>query len=294
MRRVIIPIAAAAVAAGLLAGGPAPARAAAPPLPHVTLIGDSVADAVANDNAAIALAARGMDLDLEVAACRRLVDPSCPPNPPTTLQLIKKLGSAIGPTVVVAVGYNDFADHYEDEIGTILDALDAVSVKNIFWLTLRAAHHPYIGMNDEIVAAAASHPGMSVIDWNVFSRSHPDWFQDDGIHLLDPGARAMAGLIHDKLVAAGIAIPPVRVRTTALPAAQRRHPYSTKLSAASGRGPYTWTLAGRLPAGLHLNAAGTISGTPRPIDQHGVFTFVVRVKDAVGQTATRKLLLRLR
>jgi Putative Ig domain len=296
MRRVLVLIAAAAVVAAPLArGNPAPARAAAaPPLPHVTLIGDSVADALANDNAATALAARGMDLDLEVAACRRLVDQSCPPNPPTTLQLIKKLGNAVGPTVVIAVGYNDFAEHYESEIATILDALDAVNVKNIFWLTLRAAHHPYLGMNDEIVAAAAAHPGMSVIDWNVYSRSHPEWFQDDGIHLLDPGARAMAGLIHDRLVAAGVAIPPVRVRTTTLPAAQRRHAYSTKLSATSGRGPYTWTLAGRLPAGLHLNASGMISGTPRTIDQRGVFTFTVRVKDAVGQTATRKLLLRLR
>src|SRR5689334_21609267 len=121
MRRVPVLIAAAAVVAGLLAGGgPAPARAAAPPIPHVTLIGDSVADAVANDNAATALVGRGMDLDLEVAACRRLVDQSCPPNPPTTLQLINKLGCAIGPTVVISVGYNDFADHHESEIATIL------------------------------------------------------------------------------------------------------------------------------------------------------------------------------
>jgi hypothetical protein len=295
MGRVTVLLAAAALVVGLLVGtGRASARAAAPPLQHVTLIGDSVADALANDSSATALAGRGMNLDLEVEACRRLVDPSCPPNPPSTLQVIKKLGSAIGPTVVIAVGYNDFADHYEAEIATILDALDAASVQHIFWLTLRAAHHPYIGMNDEIAAAAAKHPGMEVIDWNVYSRSHPDWFQDDGIHLLDPGARAMASLIHDKLVAAGIAVPPVRVRTRTLPAAQRRHPYTTKLAATSGRAPYTWTLAGRLPAGLHLHGSGTIAGTPRMIDQQGVFTFTVRVKDAVGQTDTRKLLLRLR
>jgi hypothetical protein len=295
MARVTVLIAAAAVAVGLLAvSGPGAARSAAVPLPHVTLIGDSVADAVANNNAAIALIGRGMNLDLEVDACRRLVDQSCPPNPPTTLQVIKKLGPAIGPTVVIAVGYNDFADRYEDEIATVLDALDAANVQNIFWLTLRAAHHPYIAMNDEIAAAAARHPGMQVIDWNVYSRSHPSWFQDDGIHLLDAGARAMASLIHDKLVAAGVAIPPVRVRTTTLPAAQRRHPYSVKLAATSGRAPYSWTLAGRLPAGLHLRGNGTIAGTPRTIDPRGVFTFTVLVKDAVGQTATRKLLLRLR
>ena len=132
----------------------------------------------------------GSDLDLEVAPCRRLVDQSCPPNPPTVVEVIKRLGAAVGPTVVIAVGYNDFEDHYASEIDDALAALDAASVKRIFWLTLRAAHHPYINMNDEIDAAAAKHPNMSVIDWNVYSRSHPDWFQADGLHLLSP---AVAG-----------------------------------------------------------------------------------------------------
>ena len=85
---------------------------------------------------------------------------------------------------MIAVGYNDFADHYAAEIDDVLAALEAVNVKHIFWLTLRAAHHPYIGMNDEIVAAAAKHPEVTVIDWNVYSRSHPEWFQDDGLHML--------------------------------------------------------------------------------------------------------------
>ena len=135
---------------------------------------------------------------------------------------------------------------------------------------------------------------MTVIDWNTYSRSHPDWFQDDGIHLLGPGASAMARLVHDKLVAAGIAIPPPVVKTSTLPAAQLRKPYTFRLTAASGRAPYTWTVTGRLPAGLHLNGAGMISGTPRPIDQRGVFTLLFNVKDAVGQTTTRKLLLHVR
>ena len=51
-------------------------------------------------------------------------------------------------------------------------------------------------MNDEIVAAAAQHPEVTVVDWNVYSRSHPEWFQADGLHMLAGGAAAMAGLIH--------------------------------------------------------------------------------------------------
>jgi hypothetical protein len=295
MRRALLLLAAAAVVATLSAVvDHASAGSTADGLRHVTLIGDSVADAIPGDSAAVRTIKQGVDLDLEVDSCRRLVDQSCPPNPPTAVELIKKLGPAIGPTVVIAVGYNDFADHYEDEIAQTLAALDAVNVKDIFWLTLRAAHHPYLAMNDEIAAAAAKHPGMTVIDWNVFSRSHPDWFQDDGIHLLAGGSEAMAGLIHDKLVDAGIAVPPVQVKTAKLPLAQRLKPYRAQLVATSGRAPYTWALAGRLPAGLHLRGTGTIAGTPRPIDKRGVFTFTVRVKDAVGQTDSRKLLLHLR
>jgi lysophospholipase L1-like esterase len=295
MRGALFPLAAAAVVALLLAATEgAVAHADTGGLQHVTLIGDSVADAIPGDSSAVRILSQGIDLDLEVDACRRLVDQSCPPNPPTAVQLIKKLGPAIGPTVVIAVGYNDFADHYAGEIDDTLAALDAANVKNIFWLTLRAAHHPYINMNDEINAAAAKHPGMTVIDWNVYSRSHPDWFQADGIHLVEAGSEAMAGLIHDKLVAADIAVPPVQVKTVTLPAASRSKPYSARLTAASGRSPYVWSLAGRLPAGLHLRSTGMISGTPRTIDKRGVFTFTVRVKDAVGQTDSRKLLLRLR
>jgi len=62
----------------------------------------------------------------------------------------------------------------------VLAALAAASVKRIFWLTLRAARHPYLTMNAAIAEAAARHPQVTVIDWNVYSRSHPSWFQSAG------------------------------------------------------------------------------------------------------------------
>src|SRR6266550_175072 len=149
------------------------AQASGKGLQHVTLIGDSVATAISGWPAALKLLGQGVDLDFEASPCRRLEDPSCPPGPPTTIELIKQQGAQVGPSVVIAVGYNDFADHYAAEIDDVLAALEAVNVKHVFWLTLRAAHHPYVGMNDEIVAAAAKHPEVTVIDWNLYSRSHP-------------------------------------------------------------------------------------------------------------------------
>jgi hypothetical protein len=161
----------------------------------------------------------------------------------------------------------------------------------VWWLTLRAAHHPYINMNDDIANAAQHHPELRVIDWNVYSRSHPDWFQADGLHLLAAGSEAMAGLIHRTLVDAGVAPSPARVTTTSLPAAHRGKRYSARL-AASGLAPYAWSLLERAPAGLHLKPSGAIAGTPSV--KPGRYVLGVRVKDAAGSSGTRRLTLRVR
>jgi hypothetical protein len=264
---------------------PLTAAGAARGLEHVTFIGDSVASAVRDVPSARARLGQGIDLDLEVEPCRRLETESCPPRPPTVLDLVHELGSRLGPVVVLAVGYNDPED---------LDAFEAAKVKQVFVLTLRAVRHPYLTMNDAIRAEAAKRADVSIIDWNLYSRSHPEWFQDDGLHLTWSGALAMATLINKQLLAAGVAVPAPRVSTASLPAGVGGHPYTTRLRAVSGTAPYRWSLLGRLPVGLHLQPAGVLAGTPRRSDVTGVYTFVVRVVDAENQVGTRKLLLRLR
>jgi hypothetical protein len=270
----------------------APARSSG--AQHVTLIGDSVADAMPQTDSAVAILRQGIDLDFEVAPCRRLEGEGCPyqgTRPPSAVELIQSMGSKLGPNVVVAVGYNDFEDKYAGNIEDAVDALTAAGVKRIFWLTLRAARHPYLTMNDAIAQAAAKHPQVSVIDWNLYSRSHPDWFQTDGLHLLNPGALAMATLIHKSLLAAGVAAKPARVLTASLPAAHRSKAYRAKLAATAGVKPYRWSLLERAPLGLHLLPNGTVTGTPRA--KAGRYTFNVRVRDAVGSLATRRLTLRI-
>ena len=261
---------------------------------HVTFIGDSVADAIPGDYSASLIIKQGIDLDLEVAPCRRVEGEGCPIDgvrPPSALQLIQSLGSKIGPNVVVAVGYNDFEDQYAGNIEDAINAMTAAGVKRIFWLTLRAARHPYLSMNDDIAQAAAKHPQVTVVDWNVYSRSHPDWFQTDGLHLLGPGAEGMATLIHKSLLAAGVAAKPARITTTALPVAHRGKAYKAKLAATAGVTPYRWSLLERAPLGIHLEANGAVIGTPRA--KPGRYAFNVRVRDAIGSLATRRLTLRI-
>ncbi|MEY2503208.1 MAG: hypothetical protein QOI07_3545 [Verrucomicrobiota bacterium] len=278
-----------------LALSAATARAGSRDIQHVTLIGDSVADAIPGDTSAVTILRQGIDLDLEVAACRRVDQESCPNGgvrPPNVVQLAKSMGSKLGPNVVVAVGYNDFEDQYAQNIENALDAFKAAGVKHVWWLTLRAAHHGYINMNEDIEAAAKQHPELSVIDWNVYSRSHPDWFQADGLHMLGPGSEAMATLIHKTLLDDGIALKPVHVVTTALPAARRGKTYAAKLQAGAGLAPYRWSLLARAPLGIHLEADGRIIGKPRA--KAGVYVLNVRVKDSAGSFDVRRVTLRIK
>lgn len=263
-------------------------------LQHVTLIGDSVSDSIRVSSNAAAIAREGIDLDLETAPCRRVEGIGCPINgvrPTSAVQLIQSMGSRLGANVVVAVGYNDFEDQYAGNVADALAALKAAGVKHVWWLTLRAARHPYLTMNGDLQAAAEKDPQLSIIDWNVYSRSHPDWFQTDGIHLKNEGALQMATLIHKTLVTAGVATPPPSVATRVLPLAHRGRPYRTKLVARSGDAPYSWSLLERAPLGVHLEPSGLVVGTPRA--KPGRYTFNVRVEDAAGSQATRRLTLRI-
>jgi hypothetical protein len=287
MRGVLYALLAALVLATSSAARPAQ-------LQHVVLIGDSVADAIPNDSRAVALLSQGVDLELQVAPCRRLDGEGCPyqgVRPPSAVQLIQSMGAKLGPNVVMSVGYNDFEDQYAGNIDDALKALKAAGVKHVYWLTLRAAHHPYVNMNDDIDAAAQKHPEMTVVDWNVYSRNHPDWFQDDGLHLLATGAEQMASFVHKALVGAHVATPPARVLTIALPPAHRGKPYKAKLRAAGGVPPYRWSLLERAPAGVHLQADGAVLGRPRA--KAGRYAFNVQVRDAAGSMTAHRLTLRV-
>jgi len=287
MKGVIVLLAALALAATAAAG---PSQ-----LQHVTVIGDSVASAIDVNRTATVLVEQGIDADLELAPCRRLEGVGCPEadgtRPPSAVQLIQSLGSQLGQTVVISVGYNDFEDQYAGNIADALAALKAAGVKHVFWLTLRAAHHPYITMNGDIQAAAQQHPELTVLDWNVYSRSHPDWFQSDGLHLKNAGAIQMAEFIHRGLLQAGVATAPPRVVTRALPLAHRGRAYAARLAARAGVGRYTWSLLERAPAGIHLSPAGAVFGTPEA--KPGRYTFDVQVRDAAGSLATGRLTLRI-
>ena len=276
----------------------APTALAAPmgsvPPERVTVIGDSVATAVQYNPDARALLGRGIDLDLELAVCRRLVGDSCPYQgirPPTLVDLLPAL--QLGGTVVVALGYNDYEATFPASVETALQALERAGIEHILWLTLRAERPSYLQMNDVIRAAAERHPGLNVVDWNLYSRSHPDWFQPEGIHLTDLGAVALATLIHGELEVLGLVQAPVArsftIEAQPLQPAWLERLYRVRLTASGGVNPVRWEIArGRLPVGVRLTRNGWLTGMPS-VAGRSRLTF--RAVDARGRSASLRLVL---
>jgi hypothetical protein len=72
--------------------------------------------------------------------------------------------------------------------------------------------------------------------------------------------------------------------TRTLPAGKRGTYYSTTLTAAGGTKPFKWRRLNSLPAGLSINSAGVISGTPNKTLSAGPYTFKVQVFDSSKPT----------
>ncbi|QSX73809.1 fibronectin type III domain-containing protein [Lysobacter arenosi] len=81
-----------------------------------------------------------------------------------------------------------------------------------------------------------------------------------------------------------IAAPQLVFALSAMPDATHRAAYDQALDVSGGTAPYTFAvIAGALPAGLSLDAAGRVSGVP---EQAGQYAFTVEAHDANGFAAT--------
>jgi hypothetical protein len=299
VRGVTSAVVALVAALGLVAG--AQGNGAAPPA-RVTVFGDSAATAMAYDPDAKRILGRGIDLRLEVAACRRLGDTSCPYDgvrPPNVIDRATALGPEMGSVVVVIVGYNDFEANYADNIEQALAAFRKGGVEHVVWLTLRAERQSYLSMNGMIAAAAQKHAEMTVVDWNAQARNNPAWLQPDGIHLTPSGAEGMAALVNGALVQLGVAPKPVApqarkllaIASRALPLGHLGKAYAARLKAVGGTAPYRWVrTGGSLAPGLRLTTTGRLTGVPK---RTGSYRLRAKVVDRAGAVRVRLLLLRI-
>ena len=264
---------------------------------RVTLITDSVGGVLSWVTQARDKFARGLDLDLQVKSCRKLVDPGCPqegePHPPSALATIQELGTQIGQTVVIDVGYNDLWSTYGDQLDEVMKALVAVGVQHVVWVTLEEFRDPWIGINKAIRGAPNRWSQLTVADWAPTAVNKPTWFYD-GVHMNWEGGFAFADFLRPYVLEACgepcAPPPPLEIATARLPVARAGKPYRVTVLAQGGAPPLSWSVIG-LPRGLHLNAEGRISGIPRAA---GVSLLTFRLRDSWDQEASVDLLLRVR
>ena len=153
-------IAAFVALAALIAAAASPARSTG--VQHVTLIGDSVADAIPGDYSASRHRRAGhrprpRGRAVPARRGRRLPDRRCAPAERASSS-IQSLGSQ-------ARRHRCRRGRLQRLRGSVRrqhrgrDRRDtAAGVKRIFWLTLRAARHPYLSMNDDIAAGGREAP----------------------------------------------------------------------------------------------------------------------------------------
>lgn len=86
--------------------------------------------------------------------------------------------------------------------------------------------------------------------------------------------------------------PPLQMTAWHLPLGCLGTSYSVTFQAEGGAPPYKWSLAegSTLPAGLHMNDAGELTGTP---EEAGYFSIVVTLSDSSRQDLARALTLRV-
>ena len=183
----------------------APAQPTAPTKTRVTIIGDSIAASFNYVPAARRYLGKGLDLRSDAVVCRRLVAASCSfqgTTPPTVLQVVGAQGRALGPVVVVNVGYNDWAAVYD--VDRVMKALKVAGVKHVIWVTLRQAGSNasiYAQSNARIRSAGKRWRSTLVVaDWNAYSSGKP-WFREDGLHLTTSGALGLARLLRPLVLA---------------------------------------------------------------------------------------------
>lgn len=168
-------------------------------VPEVTVIADSVGTGLDYIAGGRARATGGWSAVFDLKVCRRLVAPPCPPNPPSALSVIRRLGPAMGDIAVIHVGYNDSGAQYD--MARVMAALKARGVERVVWVNLQRIAPFAPGVNAAISRAAARYGWLQVGNWNARSAGR-SWFTSDRDHVTPSGAYALAAFYREEIARA--------------------------------------------------------------------------------------------
>ena len=98
----------------------------------------------------------------------------------------------LGNIVVLNLANNgDYSDYKNKELMEILGD------RKIYWMNAVGADDPQF--NSRFQTFATNYPNIHVIEWDVISKNHPEYFYPDGIHLKPEGGSAYANAIYEAI-----------------------------------------------------------------------------------------------
>ena len=98
----------------------------------------------------------------------------------------------LGKVVILALANN--SDYFEWRIDRIMNVLGD---RQIYWVTAVKADDPKF--NEKFRGYASKHANIHIVDWEASSKSHPEYFYGDGIHVKGDGINAYADLIYEAI-----------------------------------------------------------------------------------------------
>jgi hypothetical protein len=109
-------------------------------------------------------------------------------------ELLKNLKNQgkLGKIVILALANN--SDYFEWRIDRIMNVLGD---RQIYWVTAVKADDPKF--NEKFRGYASKHSNIHIVDWEAKSKSHPEYFYGDGIHVKGDGIDAFANLIYESI-----------------------------------------------------------------------------------------------
>ena len=188
----------------------AAADPASPSVGSILFIGDSVAESIASEFAAIVTPAYPT-MNFQACAGRGMAGAGC--LFPVTAPQINSDGVGIVNTLdapaiaIVELGYNDDPATFEGEVQQILAALISKAVQRVIFVNMstRSTKRNYAQSNEVLAAAAAKNPGISIFDWNTASSAANQWrwFENKSlccyVHLSTTGQAEFALFLRQQL-----------------------------------------------------------------------------------------------
>lgn len=180
-----------------------PGSAAAEPVARVLVLGDSVFHSFHHIKSARRVMNEQQTTIFATQTCQRLVTVGCRPAARlSSLDQLQRFSGKFSDVVVVGTGYNDrIGPEFRAAVKTITDEARQQGV-DVLWVTYREVRQvrgKARVMNEQLRRLDSTIDNLFIADWNAFADKDRDWFRADRLHLVAPGAVAMAEMLNANL-----------------------------------------------------------------------------------------------